>query len=89
MSLKYDKDKRRAWYRRYSRQRKGVLNATDELRIGKCALCPREGPLNLDHDHATGRIRGWICWQCNMYLGVYEKIKAKRLRLKMEVYLHV
>ena len=33
----------------------------------RCALChePGGGPLRCDHDHGTGRFRGWICDRCN------------------------
>jgi hypothetical protein len=34
-----------------------------------CPLCGR-GPTHLDHDHATGRIRGWLCRSCNLALGL-------------------
>jgi len=39
-----------------------------------CELCcgaPKErDSLNLDHDHRTGRFRGWLCRKCNMALGL-------------------
>ncbi|WP_439372911.1 endonuclease domain-containing protein [Bradyrhizobium sp. DASA03120] len=35
----------------------------------KCAICHREGPLAIDHDHETGQFRGYICRECNMGLG--------------------
>lgn len=37
-----------------------------------CALCDRSGEvarLVLDHDHETGRVRGWLCMPCNTGLG--------------------
>lgn len=44
---------------------------------GTCALCPK--PLNrdtmqVDHDHATGRVRGMLCVMCNTTLGKLEKL---------------
>jgi hypothetical protein len=37
----------------------------------KCAICHRdaERSLDLDHDHETGKFRGYICRECNMGLG--------------------
>lgn len=35
----------------------------------RCAICSRTGKLVLDHDHATGAFRGYICRDCNMGLG--------------------
>ena len=42
---------------------------------GKCAICrkvPRKRYLAVDHDHATGKIRGLLCFFCNSALGVFE-----------------
>lgn len=37
----------------------------------KCELCGSysEKRLNFDHDHTTGRFRGWLCMRCNTLLG--------------------
>lgn len=34
-----------------------------------CQLCQKKGKLFLDHDHKTGKFRGWLCGQCNVGLG--------------------
>ncbi len=41
---------------------------------GKCGICKRKpsnlARLVLDHDHKTGKVRGFICSQCNVALGM-------------------
>lgn len=38
---------------------------------GRCLICDRVPGENLciDHDHATGRIRGLLCKACNLAIG--------------------
>jgi hypothetical protein len=57
----------------------GVTDAEYERLLaaqgGHCALCPnvpkrlkKDGTpyrLHVDHDHATDRVRGLLCWRCN------------------------
>lgn len=56
---------------------------------GKCAICnlpPRNPfkriPLSIDHDHATGKIRGLLCGPCNSYLGKIENNPELLTRIK-------
>ena len=60
-------------------------DAMSEAQGGLCAICQnpetrnaRKGrgigtqPLNIDHDHTTGQIRGLLCARCNSILGFLE-----------------
>ena len=40
------------------------LEEADELRAGPCAICKGQAQ-HVDHDHATGQIRGGLCSECN------------------------
>lgn len=75
---------RRRRLRRYGLNNAQVAEAT--LRQGgRCALCRRKkADLVVDHDHATGRVRGLLCGQCNTLLGWYEKAGV---RSRVEGYL--
>jgi hypothetical protein len=50
------------------------------LQDSACALCCRSfatiechrSPINVDHDHVSGRVRGLLCTACNVSLGHYE-----------------
>lgn len=33
---------------------------------GRCQACGQQRVLCLDHDHATGAFRGWLCHPCNL-----------------------
>jgi hypothetical protein len=35
----------------------------------RCEICGREKPLQLDHDHETGDLRGMLCASCNTMIG--------------------
>lgn len=49
------------------------LENLDELRAGDCACCGKPssvtGLMVVDHDHATGKVRGFICNMCNTGIG--------------------
>lgn len=36
---------------------------------GFCEVCGMVGKICFDHDHKTGKFRGWICHRCNTILG--------------------
>lgn len=46
-------------------------------RADKCDICLKIGTVCFDHDHNTGKFRGWICLNCNFSLGlVKDKIET-------------
>ena len=52
------------------------------LQDNTCAICeapPGARKLAVDHDHATGRIRGLLCFLCNYWL-TRRGLTAQRLR---------
>lgn len=49
------------------------------LQRGKCALCCRKRRLVVDHNHTSGKVRGMLCYRCNILLG---QIEAKCLSLE-------
>ncbi len=47
---------------------------------GCCAICGKPAAeatrrLVIDHDHASGQVRGLLCDSCNIFLGYFEKCK--------------
>ncbi len=67
--------------RNYQKQYKIGVSDYDRMLIeqgGKCAICTTNKPgvnrrhFSVDHDHATGKVRGLLCNRCNRNLGWYE-----------------
>lgn len=69
---RWDKVKYRAqWRRRTYGLSQDDIRDMEVGQAGRCLICLRvpEKPLRVDHDHATGRVRGLLCERCNLALG--------------------
>lgn len=60
----------------------GVTDAEYERLLaaqgGHCAICPntpKTRRLNVDHDHATGKVRGLLCHRCNRALPTWVTVE--------------
>jgi len=76
---KYYRDNKMAFFERRLKGRYGIdlvsYNALLEKQGGGCAICggPPNGrsadAFHVDHDHATGKVRGLLCHHCNTAIG--------------------
>lgn len=50
----------------------------------KCECCNRtENKLVVDHDHITGKFRGWLCKSCNLGIGkLGDDLKSVKMAVK-------
>lgn len=78
---------RRDWH---LRRRYGIGSADYErmyeAQDGRCAICRQSSAqrFHVDHDHASGRVRGLLCMRCNTALGHME---SEAWRIRAERYL--
>lgn len=67
----------RAHHRRIARISKSEYEALLQAQNNACAICLRtveevNRTLDVDHDHATDKVRGLLCVKCNLGLGYFK-----------------
>jgi len=55
------------------------LEAMIQAQGGRCAICQESASLHLDHCHATGKVRGLLCPNCNKALGLFKDQRSRLL----------
>ena len=65
------KDKRARLFLKYRLDEKQVQGIS-ERQEHRCAVCRNETKLIIDHDHVTGKVRGLVCYRCNIGLGWFD-----------------
>lgn len=55
-----------------------------EKNNGICPICKKRKAIAIDHNHITGKVRGYICSKCNLGLHYLENEELKK---NMERYL--
>lgn len=76
---------KREWYARNPEKSAGYVRKLKygttgaELQQKQCAICndPLKREKHLDHCHATGKVRAWLCRCCNLGLGRFKDNPAR------------
>lgn len=58
-------------------------NLAGRLKSEQCEICGAFDRICFDHNHETGKFRGWICMRCNIGLGMArDKVEILHLWIK-------
>lgn len=95
-------EKQRTWGRlnrirnaeQIRKRKRGYYHRDMEQRVGRprpdrCEVCNKKCRPCPDHNHLTGKYRGWICTSCNMALGLLKGDAGPSLILALKNYLEV
>lgn len=65
-----------------SARSKYKLSVDEYLSLPKaCEVCGSTDKLSIDHDHNTGKVRGILCYRCNVALGFMAEDESRALGL--------
>ena len=91
-NAEHDRAYHRAWYYRHKgsekirrsqrnkEEREAIFQPLWKKQDGKCAICERPNPPDIDHNRKTRIVRGLLCHRCNLLLaGMESKYYAKAL----------
>lgn len=79
------REKMRGYQQKYRFEKRYGISVHDAKQLlieqdGLCAICyDTEPATHLDHDHETGKVRGWLCGSCNRALGLFHDDPARLL----------
>lgn len=59
-------------YKNYGLTLEEYLVIREQRKKAPCEICGKRGRMNIDHDHSTGKMRGFLCHGCNTGLGLFE-----------------
>jgi hypothetical protein len=86
---KANPERRNATSRKHAWKRQGIAITMEDFQRrlleqgGRCAMCGTDKPgardWCVDHDHASGHIRGLLCHTCNMLLGLAKDSTSRLL----------
>lgn len=79
-------EKIKFWRKKYNLKKHGIDISIGMEKPSICKICNRTGKICFDHDHKTGKFRGWICYKCNLTLGLVND--NKEILFKIIKYLH-
>ena len=74
-SRKWERNKELFKLRRLATQYKVEIRKLKKMQVNqqnKCAICENETKLFVDHNHQTGKVRGFLCNMCNSGLGLFK-----------------
>jgi len=78
------KNLRKYWVQTYDDMTLEKYNEMYKSQNGKCLICgTKKKQLNIDHCHSTGKVRGLLCFKCNVGIGFFkDNIKILKKAIK-------